>query len=96
MIVRIAMAATFVLTARPADRLVAQAGHDPANSPYRDIRRGLTLRLTQGYFGGSRGDDSVPVAATKGPTTGLRLELQASGRLTVAEGVHYANTTAKY
>ena len=74
----------------------AQAGHDPAHSPYRDIRRGLMLRITQGYFGGSRGPDSVPVGATRGATTGVRLELQASGALTVAAGVTYANTTAKY
>ncbi|HET7379272.1 MAG TPA: hypothetical protein VFJ24_04445, partial [Gaiellales bacterium] len=53
--------------------LSAQAGHDPASSPYKDIRRGLTLRITAGYFGGSRGPDSVPVAATNGLTTGVRL-----------------------
>ena len=74
----------------------AQAGHDPATSPYRDLRRGLTLRVTAGYFAGSRGPDSIPVGATKGATAGLRLELQASGALIVATGVSYANTTAFY
>jgi opacity protein-like surface antigen len=93
---RIALIAAITLTARPADRLSAQAGHDPANSPYKDLRRGLTVRITEGYFGGSRGSDAVPVAATNGPTTGVRLELQASGTLTVAAGVAYANTTARY
>lgn len=93
-IVRIAIAAATALTAVPPDHLCAQAGHDPADSPYRDIRRGLTLRITEGYFAGSRGPDATPVAATKGPTTGVRLELQASGALTVAAGVSYANTTA--
>lgn len=91
---RVVVAAALVWTARPPDPLSAQAGHDPANSPYRDIRRGITLRVTEGYFSGSRGPDSVPVGASKGPTTGIRFELPASSTLTVALGVSYANTTA--
>ena len=93
---RMALATAIILTARPGDRLFAQAGHDPAHSPYHDIRRGLTLRATGGYFAGSRGSDSVPVGATNGATVGMRLELQASGALTVATGLSYANTTAMY
>jgi hypothetical protein len=93
---RVAFATALVLTAWPADRLSAQAGHDPASSPYKDLRRGLTLRVTAGYFAGSRGPDSTPVGATKGATAGLRLELQASGALIVAAGVSYAKTTALY
>ena len=93
---RVAFAMALVLTAWPADRLSAQAGHDPASSPYKDLRRGLTLRVTGGYFAGSRGPDSTPVGATKGATAGLRLELQASSALIVATGVSYANTTAFY
>ena len=96
MIGRVVILAALAATARPPDRLTAQAGHDPAHSPYRDIRRGITLRFTAGYFGGSRGPDSTPVGATKGPTAGVRLELQASSMLTVAAGVSYANTTAFY
>jgi hypothetical protein len=93
---RVAFATAFMLTAWPADRLSAQAGHDPGSSPYRDLRRGLTLRVTAGYFAGSRGPDSIPVGATKGATAGLRLELQASSALIVATGLSYANTTAFY
>lgn len=93
---RVAFATAFVLTAWPADHLSAQAGHDPASSPYKDLRRGLTLRVTTGYFAGSRGPDSIPVGATKGATAGLRLELQASSALIVATGVSYANTTELY
>jgi len=74
----------------------AQAGHDPASSPYRDLRRGLTLRFTGGYFAGSRGPAATPVGATKGATAGLRLELQASSALIVATGLSYAKTTAFY
>ena len=93
---RATLVAALLLTARPADRLSAQAGHDPASSPYKDLRRGLTLRVTAGYFAGSRGPDSTPVGATKGATAGLRLELQASGTLIIATGLSYANTTAFY
>jgi len=88
--------AALALTALPAVRLTAQAGHDPAHSPYMDLHRGVTLRVTGGYFAGSRGSDNTPVGASNGPTAGLRFELQASGALTVAAGVSYANTTAFY
>lgn len=87
-----AVCGVLLLSAHPAIRLSAQAGHDPAHSPYSDIRRGASLRVTQGYFGGSRG--SLGVGATNGPTTGVRFELQASSALIVATGVSYANTTA--
>lgn len=90
------VAAGLFVTALPPVRLTAQAGHDPANSPYKDLRRGLALRVTAGYFAGSRGPDSTPVGATKGATAGLRLELQASSALIVATGVSYAKTTAFY
>lgn len=96
MLVRVAIVTAIVFAARPSDRLTAQAGHDPAHSPYRDLHRGITLRVTGGYFAGSRGGDNTPVGASNGPTAGLRFELQASGTLTVATGVSYANTTAFY
>lgn len=96
MIGRVVILAALAATARPPDRLSAQAGHDPASSPYKDLRRGLALRVTAGYFAGSRGPDSTPVGATKGVTAGLRLELQASSALIVATGVSYAKTTAFY
>jgi hypothetical protein len=96
MLRRMAIVTAIVLAVRPSDRLTAQAGHDPAHSPYRDLHRGITFRVIGGYFAGSRGSDSAPVGATNGPTAGLRFELQASGALTVAAGVSYANTTAFY
>ena len=91
---RVVILAALTATARPPDRLTAQAGHDPASSPYKDLRRGVTLRLTAGYFAGSRGPSYAPLGATRGQTTGARLELQASGALIIATGVSYANTTA--
>lgn len=74
--------------------LPAQAGHDPGDSPYHDIRRGLVLRVVGGYFGGTRG--LAHVGATQGPTLGLRLEYAASGALTFTSGLSYARTTAFY
>ncbi len=81
-----------VLTARPPDRLFAQVGHDPANSPYRDIRLGATVRVVVGQFGGSRG--RVPVGPSDGPTGGLRLHYAVGGTLAFTAGVAYAQTDA--
>jgi hypothetical protein len=75
-------------TVRPS---VAQVGHDPARSPYRDVRRGGVALVTAGYFGGSRG--SVGVGISDGPTGGLRYERWLGGAIGVSLGVAYAQTT---
>ena len=93
---RTSLVMVVLLSANPAIILSAQAGHDPAHSPYTDIRRGISLRFSGGYFAGSRGPSFAPLGATGGATAGVRFELQASGALIVATGVSYANTTAFY
>src|SRR5690349_24450112 len=45
-----------VLGAAP---LRAQVGHAPANSPYRDIRKGYTFTALYGQFGGSGGQFGI-------------------------------------
>ena len=37
----------------------AQVGHEPGQSPYRDVRRGAVGVVTFGYLGGSRGSVGV-------------------------------------
>jgi hypothetical protein len=59
---------------RPAS---AQVGHDPARSPFRDIRRGSGLIASVGWLGGDRG--TVPVGPASGPTLGLRYDLSLGG-----------------
>jgi hypothetical protein len=72
--------------------LSAQVGHDPGTSPYRDLRRGATVRVFTGYFGGGRG--RVPVGPSHGPTGGLRLEYALGGVLSLTAGAAYAQTDA--
>jgi hypothetical protein len=74
---------------RPA---AAQVGHDPAHSPYRDVLRGPMLRVTTGYFSGTRG--KIPVGPTDGPTGGLRFEYPMGNLFTFASGIAYAQTDA--
>jgi hypothetical protein len=83
-----------LLTAGPAVRLSAQVGHNPADSPYRDVQRGSVVRVVGGYFRGNRG--KVPVGPSDGPTGGLRYEVAASGLLTFAAGIAYAQTDAYF
>lgn len=72
--------------------LVSQVGHDPGGSPYRDLKRGITLRPFIGYFSGGRG--RIPVAPSLGPTGGVRAEYSASGVLTLTADAAYAQTDA--
>ena len=78
-----------VLGLRPA---FAQAGHDPAHSPFRDVRHGSTVRVIAGHFSGDRG--TIQVGPSEGPTGGLRYEYAVSNLLMFAAGVSYAQTTA--
>ena len=71
--------------------VAAQVGHDPGQSPYRDVRRGGVLVATGGYLGGSRG--SVGVGISDGPTGGLRYEVPL-GVIGVSMGIAYAQTTS--
>ena len=80
------------LSAYPSIRLSAQVGHDPAQSPYRDVLRGPMVRVTTGYFSGTRG--RIPVSPSDGPTGGLRFEYPMSNLFTFAAGVAYAQTDA--
>lgn len=74
--------------------LSAQVGHDPGTSPYRDLRRGATLRAFTGYFGGGRG--RVPVGPSQGPTGGLRLEYALGGVISLTADAAYAQTDAYF
>ena len=85
------VSAGVLLSAGPADRLTAQVGHDPGQSPYKDVRPGGTLLVSGGYFGGSRGGPGVGIS--NGPTGGLRYEVPFGGALGVSLGVAYAQTT---
>src|SRR3989442_11700925 len=67
--------------------VAAQVGHEPAHSPYHDVRRGGVLVFTFGYLGGSRG--SVGVGPSEGKTGGIRYEVPF-GAVGASLGLAYA------
>src|SRR2546430_9226474 len=67
--------------------VAAQVGHEPAPSPYHDVRRGGVLVFTFGNLGGSRG--SVGVGPSDGKTGGIRYEVPF-GAVGASLGLAYA------
>lgn len=67
---------------------VAQVGHAPDRSPFRDIRRGSTVAVSAGYFSGDAG--ALGVGASDGPTATARFELALGGATVVSMGASYA------
>src|SRR2546427_6149944 len=65
----------------------AQVGHEPAHSPYHDVRGGGVLVFTFGYLGGSRG--GVGVGPADGKTGGIRYEVPF-GAVGASLGLVYA------
>jgi hypothetical protein len=63
----------------PTVQLTAQVGHDPANSPYRDILLHSGPMLFVGHLGGGRG--SVSAGTSNALTLGARYELPAGHAL---------------
>lgn len=75
-------------TVRPS---VAQVGHNPSHSPYRDIPRGAVTVLTFGYLSGGRG--SLGVGLANGATAGIRYDLQF-GAIGASLGLSYGRTAS--
>src|SRR2546426_433743 len=78
-------------TAHPPTRLSAQVGHEPGQSPYRDVRRGGVVVLGVGYLGGSRG--RAGVGMSDGITWNIRYDASLGGAVTASLGLAYAQTT---
>jgi hypothetical protein len=77
--VRTAIGVAALLTAPPPNRLTAQVGHDPAQSPFHDIRLHSGPVVVVGHLGGDRG---VARAGTSNAMTfGLRYEIPAGKTL---------------
>jgi hypothetical protein len=81
--VRLATAAT--LSALASTVAVAQVGHRPESSPYRDIRKGHTVTALFGQFGGSGGEFAI--APHDGQVYGLRYDLRSGSTIQVGLGV---------
>ncbi len=80
-----------LLSAYPPIRLTAQVGHDPADSPYRDIKRGAVLQLIGGYLAGDRGSADVGLAEIQTLLARYELSLGAPTRLALEVGYGRGN-----
>jgi len=77
-----------LVTAFAAGPAPAQVGHDPALSPYRDLRASHQVTLSGGFLAGGGGEAGA--GPKRGPLAGLRYSLSLSGSLEMAVGVHGA------
>lgn len=83
--------ATLILAAGP---LAAQVGHDPAGSPYRDIRYGQFVTATAGYMFGGGGQ--LGIGPHGGMVATLRHDFLADRPLTLGLGGGYARLDRNY
>jgi hypothetical protein len=67
---------------------LAQVGHSPQASPYRDIRRGHTFTALGGYFSGGGGDFNI--GPHDGAIFGIRYDIRSSRAIQLGVGVSYA------
>jgi hypothetical protein len=77
-----------LLAAGPA---LGQVGHDPAHSPYRDVRRGAGFQLIGGYLAGDRGRVAVGLAEIQTVLGRYELALGAPTRLALELGYGQGN-----
>jgi hypothetical protein len=80
--------AALVLLACPAG-VRAQVGHDPARSPYRELRFGQFVGVTGGWFAGDGG--SLGLSPHGGRTVGFRYEFLGANTLTLGLGATHFN-----
>ena len=64
---------------------LAQVGHKPESSPYRDIRKGHTVTALYGHFGGNGG--RFGIAPHDRPVYGLHYDLRSGSTIQVGLGV---------
>lgn len=82
-----ALAAAMTLPLLLTQPVLGQVGHDPARSPYRDIRRSTFLIATAGQFLGTGG--GAGVAPHSGSVFGLRMGFLANRTIQLGVGVSY-------
>jgi hypothetical protein len=79
--------ALLLLLAIPAVPAVAQVGHEPSRSPYRDIPYGQSLTAYASYFDGSGG--SLGIGVHDGWMYGVRFQLRSNHFISFGLGVSY-------
>jgi hypothetical protein len=68
---------------------LAQVGHAPRSSPYRDIRKGHTFTVTGGYFSGDGGQFGI--GPHKGGVYGVRYDIRTGGTIQFGLGLSRGN-----
>jgi len=69
--------------------LLAQVGHPPGDSPFRDIRKGHTVTALAGYFGGSGGQFNI--GPHKGTLFGGRYDIRTGSTVQIGLGIAHGN-----
>jgi len=82
-----AAAATILLLFARAGAAAAQVGHDPATSPYSDVRHSVWMVFSGGEFFGGGGDAGV--APHDGPVAGFRMSFLANKTVQLDAGIMY-------
>ncbi|MGZ8399179.1 MAG: hypothetical protein ACXWWN_09095, partial [Gemmatimonadales bacterium] len=77
------------LCALAVQSLAAQVGHPPGGSPFRDIRKGHTLTVTGGYFGGSGGEFNI--GPHRGEVFGGRYDIRTASTIQLGLAVARGN-----
>jgi hypothetical protein len=78
-----------VLVAVAGTPVLAQVGHPPQSTPYRDIRKGHTLTLTGGYFGGDGGDFNI--GPHNGAVFGGRYDIRTGSTVGLGLGIAHGS-----
>jgi hypothetical protein len=69
--------------------LLAQVGHPPGRSPFRDIRKGHTLTAIGAYLGGSGGGFNI--GPHKGGVFGGRYDIRTGSTVQIGLGIAHGN-----
>src|SRR5215211_1446108 len=78
-----------VASALIVNSLVAQVGHPPRSSPYRDIRKGHTFTALGGYFSGDGGQFGI--GPHDGVVYGVRYDIRTGGTIQLGVGITHGN-----
>ena len=81
MLVLLVLLGTLVLS----PHAVAQVGHPPLSSPYRDIRKGHTFTVLGGYFSGDGGNFNI--GPHDGAVFGARYDIRTGGTIQIGASV---------
>ena len=70
-------------------RALAQVGHPPQSSPYRDIRKGHTFTANGGYFSGNGGEFGI--GPHSGAVIGARYDIRTASAIQLGIGVAHGS-----